>query len=989
MKQTTFHSLNVLQGTKAKVLVITDAPPAGPYERGMVMSNPAMKLFGKHMKALGFDAEDFTFLTPCPPIPEDFQKSDSKSGAFIDSHNALFRQAVAEFMPGIKAVVCMGKSGNRQHCGRATSITKVRGTLSVRDATGDVPVVPTFGAAHVMTRPENEDIFESDLRLLGALRESSWSIDSYRNSGTTSGYKWCLDLSAVLKSKPKGIAIDCETVGLDWHKEGFRVLNVSVTTAAGNAFVVPLDVEYFNSPTLRGANTPKQKLTVGQVEVLKNQLRELLSDPDVSTVGHNLKFDVHCLRAIGIDVTNWYADTMQLAFCVDENMMSKSLSECTRRWVPALAGYSDKFDENTDKAYMQTVPHDEMLDYAGGDTDATFRLAKILLKEAKQDSKNWNTFLKVQMPTLRAFVDVEENGLRVDKDALRTFEKELDVREADLYRELLSETPPAILRQYDGAPSFSNPGVVREILFGPKGFKLKPLVFTKTTRHLPPAQRIASTSAKDHLPFFDDHSFVQKLMSYSKLTKMRGTYVGTEGKVTVKRVQRNANGSLPARINQHLLAAGIDLPKSTALRQRRQLALFDDGVVMPDLPTTIQVDDHHSIYVDACGNVVETIIDAPTGFYYNLQHGDTLHASFVLHVAVTGRTSSYSPNLQNIPKRGELAKQFRKIFIPPEGYELLEADLSQAEIRVAAWMADDKVLIDIYKKGGDVHAATAATVMGITEAKFNAGRKDKTTLLMDVALDWPGSTTWLKTFTNEERKKLTVSDFCDFKRYQAKAVNFGFLFGMRAPGFKRYAKVDYGIDLTMQEAEEIHSKFFKKYSGLAGWHKGMEKFVRQNEYVRALHGALRRLPSINSDDDGVQIGAVRQAVNAPVQRFSSDLGLIALHRLVRDAPKDKIKPIMFIHDAIVVAVRKDYVEEGAAALKFYMESPPLEDWFGIVAPFPIVSDVSRGMNLGEMKEIEGLQAKRPSWYGSGAKAPTASGDGWRKKKLRGIVLSDA
>lgn len=991
MKRKTHGSLNLLIGDNAKILVIVDAPPSRAYDLGEVMSNPAMKLFGKHMKALGFGEEDFAFITACPPIPEAAQPSEAKTGAWIDSHHASFLLAVEKLIPNMKAVVCMGKSGNRQHCGKATSIMKVRGTLCTRSATGDLPVVPTFGAAHVMTRPENEDTFESDLRLLGALRECGWSIDAYRSSGNTSGYQWCLDLQPVLDSKPKGIAVDCETVGLDWHKEGFRVLNVSVTTAQGNAYVVPLDVEYFNDPKVRGHNTPSQVLTIGQVEKLKGQLRTLLSDPEVSTVGHNLKYDVHCLRAIGIDVTNWYADTMQLAFAADDNMQSKSLTECTRRWVPALAGYSDLFDAYTDKANMQTVPHDEMLDYAGGDTDATYRLAKILLKEVKQDTKNWNTFLKVQMPTLRAFVEVEENGLHIDRVALRKLEKELTIREAALYRELLLDTPPKILRKYEvEGMSFSNPGLIREILFGNDGFRLKPLVFTKTTRKLPPAERVPSTSAKDHLPFFDEHPFVQKLMAYSKLTKMRGTYVGTEGLDVVTSIRRNANGTLPVHVNKHLFAAGIVLPKTTAFRSLTQLELFDDETGAPVVPPAeIQVKSNLTLAVDKFGNVTTTKKSSPSGFYHNLQHGDVLHASFALHNTVTGRTSSFSPNLQNIPKRGELAKEFRKIFVPPKGYILLEADLSQAEIRVAAWMANDKALIDIYKSGGDVHSATAASTMGITEKKFLLGRKCKT-LLMDVMHDWPGAGSWLNTFGNNERKKLTVSDFCDFKRYQAKAINFGFLYGMRAAGFKRYAKTDYGIDMTIEEAEEIRAKFFEKYSGLAGWHKGIEKFVRANQYVRALHGALRRLPGINSDDDMIQISTILQAVNAPVQRFSSDLGLIALHRLVRDAPRDKIKPMVFIHDAIVVAVREDYVQEGASALKFYMESPPLEEWFGIAAPFPIVSDVSTGMNLGSMSEIEGIEAKQPDWYRSGEQATNPNqGEAWRKKKLRGIVMSDA
>jgi DNA polymerase I-like protein with 3'-5' exonuclease and polymerase domains len=963
------------------------------------MSNPAMKLFGKHVKELGFSSEDFTFVTPCPPIPEEIQKSEAKIGIFLEEHRKDFLTAIEREAKNARMVVCMGKSGNRQHAGKPTAITKVRGTLTERPATGLLPVLPTLGAAHVMTRPENEDIFCSDLRLLAALRDCSWDLDAYRSSGSTSGYKWCLDLQFLVDKPPAGMAIDCETVGLDWHRPGFRVLNVSITTAEGNAYVVPLDAEYFNNPELRRPCSGNKLLTVGQIAKLKEQLQALFSNPEISTVGHNLKFDIHSLRAVGLRVENWWADTMQLAFAVDDNMMLKSLSECTRRWVPALAGYSDVFDANTDKARMDAVPHDEMLDYAGGDTDSTFRLAKTLAKLCRQDTANWNTFLKVQMPTLRAFVELEETGLMVDKDKLRELEISLDQMEKDLYKELMEDVPVPVLKKHEGNWSFSSTAFTVDVLFGPNGIKddhgrrLKPLVFTESTKKLPPDQRVPSISAKAHLPFFDHIPFVQKLQRYSKLQKMRSTYVGSEGKKHRTKVHRTTGGLVPARIAKHI--EGFEFPRSTAVRRRRRIIELSDtpmfaGMSPEDLGfVDIPISDKHILHIDQYGNIEETKVDPPSGFYRYIEDDPVIHAQFYLHRTVTGRAASADPNLQNIPKRGELAKLFRKVFVAPPGYVLLEADLSQAEVRVAGWMANDKTLIRIYKEGGDVHSATAASLINKSYDAFVKGRSDQT-LLMSVANDWLGAGSYLKTFGSNARAKLTVADFCDFKRYQAKAVNFGLLYSMGAAGLRRYAKVEYGIDMEMDEAEAIRVKFFKTYSGLAAWHKGMETFVRSKGYVRALHGALRRLPSINSDDDGVQAGAVRQAINSPVQRFASDLGLIALHRLIRDAPKDKIKPMMFIHDAIVVAVREDCVDEMAAALKFYMESPPLEEWFGLKAPFPIVSDVSKGVNLGEMEEMKGLQAKAPSWYRSGEEAPNPKlAAAWQKKRKRSIVLADA
>ncbi len=113
----------------------------------------------------------------------------------------------------------------------------------------------------------------------------------------------------------------------------------------------------------------------------------------------------------------------------------------------------------------------------------------------------------------------------------------------------------------------------------------------------------------------------------------------------------------------------------------------------------------------------------PTGFWQYLFEG-RIHPSFMLHRAVTGRTTSADPNGQNIPKRGkagmkDIVKAYRKIFVPTPGYKFIEIDLSQAELRIAAWMSGDPVMLRIYREGGDIHAMTAAAVMGITLEAFN------------------------------------------------------------------------------------------------------------------------------------------------------------------------------------------------------------------------------------------------------------------------------
>jgi DNA polymerase-1 len=212
------------------------------------------------------------------------------------------------------------------------------------------------------------------------------------------------------------------------------------------------------------------------------------------------------------------------------------------------------------------------------------------------------------------------------------------------------------------------------------------------------------------------------------------------------------------------------------------------------------------------------------------------------------------------------------------------------------------------------------------------------------------------------RKTFTLGEFVGLQRFRAKAVNFGFLYGMGWRKFRVYAKTDYGLDYTDEEAQSLRDTFFELYPGLAEWHTQMEGFVREHGYVRALHGALRRLPSVFSSEENVQHSSIRQAINSPVQRFASDLGLIALARLVRDCPLDDLRPVLFIHDALILEVKEDRVDELLPAIRFYMESSPLREMFGIVPPIPIKADLSVGPNLADMDELSGIDAEAPEWY---------------------------
>lgn len=226
-------------------------------------------------------------------------------------------------------------------------------------------------------------------------------------------------------------------------------------------------------------------------------------------------------------------------------------------------------------------------------------------------------------------------------------------------------------------------------------------------------------------------------------------------------------------------------------------------------------------------------------------------------------------------------------------------------------------MLDIYRSGGDIHEATAAAVMRLTIEEFRA-------------------------LSGAEKK---------LQRFRAKAVNFGFIYGAQARTFQIYAKTQYGIDYTLAQAQEVRDLFFQKYK-LEPWHADVEERVKRDGFVRTLHGGTRHLQSVWSTDWSIASGAVRQAINAPIQRFGSDLGVIAIARLAAQADPRLIRPVGFVHDQIICEVDPGYVNQGMGWLCWVMENPPLEEWFGIKAPLPFVADPEFGMNLAETTEVK-------------------------------------
>lgn len=289
-----------------------------------------------------------------------------------------------------------------------------------------------------------------------------------------------------------------------------------------------------------------------------------------------------------------------------------------------------------------------------------------------------------------------------------------------------------------------------------------------------------------------------------------------------------------------------------------------------------------------------------------------LYSTFRLAGTATGRLSSGGAegasgiNLQQIPRD----PRYKRLIQSRPGYTLAELDYSQIELRVAAHLSGDPRMLDIYRTGGDIHTSTAKAITG--------------------------------------KQRIAKSD-----RTKAKAVNFGFLYGMGAASFRDYARDSYGVELTEDEAADYRRRFFDLYAGLPEWHRRTKEEASRNGYVETLFGRVRYLDGIKYWSGSRKGAALRQAVNTSVQSVASDMMILALgliNRLIVNSDKYDAKIIATVHDSVLLEINKDGAEETARKVKYIMEHLPLEH-FGVTMNVPIEAGLSMGDRWGEMEEL--------------------------------------
>lgn len=274
-----------------------------------------------------------------------------------------------------------------------------------------------------------------------------------------------------------------------------------------------------------------------------------------------------------------------------------------------------------------------------------------------------------------------------------------------------------------------------------------------------------------------------------------------------------------------------------------------------------------------------------------------VHTTFGQTGTATGRLSSANPNLQNIPIRTELGREIRAAFIAESGHVLLAADYSQIELRLLAHFSKDKLLVEAFRRGDDIHTLTASQVFGVPPLMV----------------------------TTDHRR-------------QAKVVNFGIVYGLSAFGLSQQLGIEPG------EAKKFIEAYFEKYSGVRAFIDSTLEQARRDQKVATLFGRIRPIPDINSKNVNLRGFAERTAVNTPLQGTAADLIKLAMIRIDQEIRKRGLNSRMTlqVHDELVFEVPESEVDVMKALVREHMENAH-------ALAVPLLVEMGAGLNWRDLK----------------------------------------
>ena len=295
-----------------------------------------------------------------------------------------------------------------------------------------------------------------------------------------------------------------------------------------------------------------------------------------------------------------------------------------------------------------------------------------------------------------------------------------------------------------------------------------------------------------------------------------------------------------------------------------------------------------------------------------------LHAKFLQNGSTTGRFSSQSPNLQNLPIKTELGKRIRGGFVAEKGHKLSAFDYSQIELRVAAMLSGDKKMTEIFREKKDIHTGVASFVFGVPMEKVDG----------------------------EMRRR-------------AKVINFGIIYGMGVSALRKNLvrpKSDSDTRsevITREEAQKFYDNYFNQFSGIRDYLEEVKKFAVKNSYTETLFGRRRYFPNINSRIPFLKNMAERTAINAPIQGTAADVIKLAIRYADEDLKKaglsETVHLVLQVHDELVYEIKEDVLAKATPIIQNAMQDVPRRSYLHYKTDIPLIVHSGSGNNFEEVK----------------------------------------
>lgn len=312
------------------------------------------------------------------------------------------------------------------------------------------------------------------------------------------------------------------------------------------------------------------------------------------------------------------------------------------------------------------------------------------------------------------------------------------------------------------------------------------------------------------------------------------------------------------------------------------------------------------------GKIKSTYLDGYMKYVNSVTHN--IHPDFYALSTDTGRFNCSRPNCQNMPRKTNDPIGIRNLIKAPEGHLILSCDFSQIELRIGSFYCRDSKMLDTYRTGGDIHAATTSVIFGCTyeeaQDKHREGYKEQRTI--------------------------------------AKNVNFGTFYGLFPRGLQKTLKFKAGVEKTVDECEEIIDNLKAGYSELTVWQDTTKAEAARRMYTETWLGRRRYLPNIRSDDWGKRSFAERCSLNTPIQGTAADVLKLSLGRLITGlTERPWLIPILQIHDELTFIIPAEKLDEAVGFVKECMEAQPFPEF-----DLPLIAEASAGPTFGTLEELD-------------------------------------